>query len=65
MNNGRGSLGCGLFEIDFLNHFLNDKCNDAHPNAKAKQPEGNDQLLKAQWGFDILKQDAKVSNCIT
>ena len=48
MNNGKGSFGCSLFEIDFLNHFLDDECNDAHPNAQAKQPEGNNKLLKCQ-----------------
>ena len=45
---------CGLFEIDFLNHFLDDKCNDAHPNAHAIQPEGDSMLLKCYWGFIIL-----------
>ena len=67
MNSRKGSFGCGFLERYFLNHFLDDKCYDTHPDAQAKQPEGNGKLRKTERGFNTLNQlkDSKLSNCFS
>ena len=56
-------MGVLVLQKKFLEHFLNDACNDTQSNANSIQPEGNLKLLECEGFYGlVIKGKLKVES---